>query len=153
MNKVYINTNNEQKLVDPTASDLKSNMEFRKFPYWDLYSIYLKATFPNDNTLYACEANLKAVLDNLKHDTSKLLYWFKINSISIIFQFMILHKISYQPQKLFVNTFTTDESDEVELLELSTDKELNFSKAIEKLCCYAQYIFHALRRRINYLNL
>ena len=80
-------------------------MEFRKFPYWDLYSIYLKATFPNDNTLYACEANLKAVLDNLKHDTSKLLYWFKINSISIIFQFMILHKISYQPQKLDYNAF------------------------------------------------
>ena len=46
---------------------------------------------------------------------------------------MILNKISYQPQKLFVNTFTTDESDEVELLELSTDKELNFSKAIDKL--------------------
>ena len=63
---------------------------------------------------------------------------------------MILNKISYQPQKLFVNTFTTDESDEVELLELSTDKELNFSKA---LCRYAQYILHDLRRRRNYLSL
>ena len=66
---------------------------------------------------------------------------------------MILNKISYQPQKLFVNTFTTDESDEVELLELSTDKELNFSKAIDKLCRYAQYILHDLRRRRNYLSL
>ena len=38
---------------------------------------------------------------------------------------MILIKKSYQPQKLFVNTFTIDESDEVELLELTIDKELN----------------------------
>ena len=38
---------------------------------------------------------------------------------------MTLVKKSYQPQKLFVNTFTIDESDEVELLELTIDKELN----------------------------
>ena len=30
---------------------------------------------------YSCGANLKAVLENLKHDVSKLLYWFKINSM------------------------------------------------------------------------
>ena len=60
------------------------------------------------------------------------------------FQFMILSKKSYQPQKFAVNTFTTDESDEVELLGLTIDKELNFSKHIDKLCCNAQYKLHAL---------
>ena len=50
------------------------------------------------------------------------------------FQFMIQCKKSYQPQKLSVNTFTIDESDEVELLGLTIDKELNFSKHIDKLC-------------------
>ena len=55
------------------------------------------------------------------------------------FQFMILSKRLYQPQKLSVNTITTDESDEVELLGLTIDKELNFSKHINKLCCNAQY--------------
>ena len=34
------------------------------------------------------------------------------------FQFIILSKKSYQPQKLSANTSTTDESDEVELLGL-----------------------------------
>ena len=46
---------------------------------------------------------------------------------------MILSKKSFQPQKFSVNTFTINESDEVELLELTIDKELNFSKHIDKL--------------------
>ena len=37
--------------------------------------------FEDDNTLCSCGANLKTVLENLEHDTSKLLYWFKINSM------------------------------------------------------------------------
>ena len=89
--------------------------------------------FANDNALYSCGA----VLQNLKHDAHKLLDWFKINSMKANpekFQFMILSKNSYQPQKLSVNTFTIDESDEVELLGLTTDKELNFSKYTDKLC-------------------
>ena len=48
------------------------------------------------------------------------------------FQFMILSKKSYQPQKRSVNTYTIKESDEVELLGLTIDKELNFSKHIDK---------------------
>ena len=74
--------------------------------------------FADDNTLYSCGANLKTVLENLTHDASKLLYWFKINSMKANpekFQFMILSKKLYQPQKLSVNTFTIGESDEVEL--------------------------------------
>ena len=51
---------------------------------------------------------------------------------------------SYQPQKLSVNTFTIDGSDKVELLGLTIDKELNFSKYINKLCRNAQYKLHAL---------
>ena len=65
---------------------------------------------------------------------------------------MILSKKSYQPQKLSVNTFTINESDEVELLGLVTDKELNFSKHIDKLCCNAQYKLHALRRIRKYIS-
>ena len=77
--------------------------------------------------MYSCGANFKTVLENLEHDASKLLYWFKINSMKANpekFKFMILSKKSYQPQKLFINIFTADESDEVELLELTIDKEL-----------------------------
>ena len=86
----------------------------------DLFFVIEKSDtchFADDNTLYSCGANLKTVLENLEHDASNLLYWFKVNSTkadSGKFQFMILNKKSYQPQKLFVNTFTTDESDEVD---------------------------------------
>ena len=66
---------------------------------------------------------------------------------------MILSKKSYQPQNLSVNTFTIDESDEVELPGLTIDKELHFSKHIGKLCRKAQYKLHALRRIRKYLSL
>ena len=68
-------------------------------------------------------------------------------------QFMILSEKSYQPQKLFINTFTIDESDEVELLRLIIDKELNFSNHIDKLCRNPQYKVHALERKRKYLSL
>ena len=69
----------------------------------DLFFIIEKSdicNFANENTLYSCGADLKTVLENLKQDASKLLYWFKINSKKAIpekFQFMILRKKSYQP--------------------------------------------------------
>ena len=93
-------------------------------------------SFWDDNTLYSCGVNLKTVLKNLKHDVSKLLYWFKINSMKANpekFQFIMVSKKFYQPQKLSVNTFTTDEFDKVKLLGLTVDKEVNFSKRTDKL--------------------
>ena len=41
----------------------------------------------------------------------------------------------------------------MELLGLIIDKELNFSKNIDKLCRNAQYNFHAPRRLRKYLSL
>ena len=109
--------------------------------------------FADDNILYSCGANLETVLENLER---KRLYWFKFNSIKANpekFQFMMLSKKSYQPQKLSVNTFTISESDEVELLGLTINNELNFSKHIDKFCCNAQYKPYALRRIRKYLSL
>ena len=56
-------------------------------------------------------------------------------------------------QKLSINIFTTYESDVVELLGLTIDKELKFSKHIDKLCRNAQYKLHALRQIRKYLSL
>ena len=68
-------------------------------------------------------------------------------------QFMMPIKKSYQPQKLSVKTFIIDESDELELLGLTIDKEQNFSKYTDKLCRNAQNKLHALRRMRKYLSL
>ena len=92
--------------------------------------------------MYSCGANLKTVLENLKHDASKILYWFKTSSMKTNpekFQFMTLSKKSFcKTSKLSVNTFTSDEADELELLALTIDKELNFYEHIDKLCRNAQ---------------
>ena len=112
--------------------------------------------FADDNSLYSCGANLKTVLQNLKHDASKPLYWFKINFMKTNpekFQFIILSKKSYQRQKLSVNIFAIDECNKVELVGLIIDKKLNFSKDIDKLGRNAQYKPHALRRIRKYLSL
>ena len=106
--------------------------------------------------MHSCGAILKTVLENLKHDAIKLLYWFKINSMTANpenFQFMILSKKSYPPQKLSVDNVKIDESDEVELPELTIDKEINFKKNIDKLCRNAQYKLHGLRQMRKYLSL
>ena len=71
----------------------------------DLFFVIEKSdicNFADDNTSYSCGANLK-------HDAGKLLNWFKINSMKANpekFQFMIISKKLYQPQKLSVNSFT-----------------------------------------------
>ena len=44
------------------------------------------------------------------------------------------------------------ESDNVELLVITTDKHLSFKKHIENLCWNANYKFHALRRIRKYLT-
>ena len=66
---------------------------------------------------------------------------------------MILSKKSYQPQKLSVNTFTINESNEVELLGITIDEELTFSRYNDKLCRNAQYKLDALRRIRKYFSL
>ena len=78
---------------------------------------------------------MKTVLENLERDASKLLYWFKINSMKANpekFQFRIRSKKSYQPRKLSVNGFTFNESDEVELLGLTIDKKDHVLRQIRK---------------------
>ena len=100
--------------------------------------------------MYSCGANLKAVLGNLELE---ILYWFSIMKANPEkFQLIILSKKSYQRQKLFVDNFKTDESDEVELLELAIDKELNFSNHIDKLRHNVQCKLHALRQIRRYLS-
>ena len=37
--------------------------------------------FTDDNTFYCLGSNLTLILNNLEHDMSNLLYWFKINSL------------------------------------------------------------------------
>ena len=80
-----------------------------------------------------------------------LLYLFKINSLKENpgkFQFMILGKKNCLKYSLKIGFITIKESNEVELLGITIDKN-----HIEKLCCTAQYKLHALRWIRQYLTL
>ena len=94
--------------------------------------------FADDNTLYSHGSNLPLILNNLEHDMRNLLYWFKINSQKENpgkFQFIILGKKKRLKYSLKIGSITIKESDEVDLLEITIDKALNFKKHIEDLCC------------------
>ena len=66
---------------------------------------------------------------------------------------MILGKKKRLKYSLKIGSITIKESDEVELLEITIDKALNFKKHIKNLCRTAQYKLHALRRIRKYLTL
>lgn len=61
------------------------------------------------------------------------------------FRLMILSQKLHELQKLFMNTFTADESDVTKLQGMTIVKVLNFIRHIERLCCNAQYTLQPLR--------
>ena len=51
--------------------------------------------FADDNTLFSHGSNIPLILNNIEHDMTNLLYWFKINSLKANlrkFQLMIIGK-------------------------------------------------------------
>ena len=112
--------------------------------------------FADDNTIYSCNNNLQTVLKNHKHDMINASKWFKVNSMKANpnkFQFMILGKSITQTVILNINNIRIRESQNVELLGLTTDNRLTFIDHIIMLCCGANYKLHALRRIKKYLTL
>ena len=109
----YLNSRKQRKKVGSSYnewSEIKPGILQGSIPLLfnifinDLFFVIRKSNicnFADDNTLYSYGANLKTVSENLTHDASELLYWFKINSMKANpekFQFMTLSKKSYQPQ-------------------------------------------------------
>ena len=98
---------------------------------------------------------IAATFPNLEHDMTNLLYWFKSDSLKTNprISFMIFGKKNRQKYGLETSSKTFVESDQVELLGITIDKDLNFKKHIKNLCPTAQYKVHALRRIRKYLAL
>ena len=111
--------------------------------------------FADDNTIYRFDSALEIILEDLQHEMSILLNWFKINSMkpnSKKFQFMILGKGSRLPFILNINNIKIRESQKVILLGLAIDICLTFKDHVETLCRNASYKLHALRRIRKYLT-
>ena len=84
--------NKELKSITLSVLGLQSNLEYHKDQFWDplLFNIYLNDIFffteesdltnyANDNTLYAMEPNIEALIRTLEVNTSILVKWFEDN--------------------------------------------------------------------------
>ena len=85
---VYINSRKRQRKVDSSYrewSEIKHRIPQGSILGLLLFNIFINdlffvieksniCNFADDNNSYSCGANLRTVLENLKHDASKLLY-------------------------------------------------------------------------------
>ena len=109
-------------------------------------------SFADDNTLYSCGMQLSSILDNLKY--MKIIWkWFKINVLeanSGKLRFMVIGKKPRNKIKLKINSITINDSDKVELLEITTDSKL--ALLMKSLCSHANYKLYALRKKKKILD-
>ena len=103
--------------------------------------------FADDKTLFFCGDNLSVILKSLEHDKI-LLGWFNLNSLKFSpgeSQFMIFGKSLQLKYCLTIGPINAKESDHVELLVITIEKQLSFKKHTENLCRNASYKLHAFR--------
>ena len=101
--------------------------------------------FADGNIPISYGNNLPLILSKLGLGMENLLYWFRINSIQANpgkFRLMIIGKKDCFTHNAKVGSINIKESDVVELLEITIDKDL---KQIENLCRNRKHHLHALR--------
>ena len=83
-----------------------------------------------------------------------MLYWFRVNSLKANpgkFQFMILGDKKNNTFVLNIHDNEIKNPSEVELLGITIDSQLKFTKHIDTFCRKASYKLHALRRICKFL--
>ena len=113
--------------------------------------------FADDNTLYACDNDIKKILEKLTRDTNRILEWFSHNSMianPAKFQLMFLGKnLNYDELFLITQKDILLPSTEVKLLGITLDNKLSFKTHIESMCAKAVNRTNAFRRIRNYVSL
>ena len=106
--------------------------------------------FADDNTLYSSGKECHIMMNNLKHEVSIILKWFKVDSLKSNpgkFQYMILENHQQNFVTLKVNSIEIRETSKVALLGITIDNKVTFNekkififRAIKKvmLCFYKQ---------------
>ena len=106
--------------------------------------------FADDNTLYSSGKECHIMMNNLKHEVSIILKWFKVDSLKSNpgkFQYMILGNHQQNFVTLKVNSIEIRETSKVALLGITIDNKVTFNekkififRAIKKvmLCFYKQ---------------
>ena len=110
--------------------------------------------FVNDSTLYSSDKELEIVFRNLETDFSNVLAWFNINPLKVNpgkFQFMVLGTRENDSYILNIGKNKIENSTQVTLMGVKTDKQLEFKTHIQELGRKASKL-HAWRRIRKYLT-
>ena len=111
--------------------------------------------FADDNSLHVSDPSLDQVKRILERESSKSLYWFKINSMAANpakFQTMFLGIRDYEIILNF-DGITVKSTSTVKLLGVLLDSKLNFSAHVKSLCKSASQKTSALLRIRPFLNI
>ena len=91
--------------------------------------------FADDNTLYACDISLEAVINRLNLDTERINNWFANNSmVANPGKFQLMYLGTNENRSIFIDNMEIKPQDEVELLGLKIDKKQNFRSHINHIC-------------------
>ena len=91
--------------------------------------------FADDNTIYACDTSLDAVLNRLNLDLERINKWFSNNSlIANPGKFQLMYLGTKESRPILIAGTELKPQDEVKLLGLKIDKKLNFKSHVAFIC-------------------
>ena len=122
--------------------------------------LFIKETdicnFADDTTLYACGKELDTISFTLEIETNRAIQWLKDNEMVANpskFQLMFLLKYKNIEKNMSFDGKTIKSSDTVELIGITLDKNINFKRHIQNICCKANNKTKVLLRIRKFLNL
>ena len=110
--------------------------------------------FADDTTFFACDSDLKHLMERLEHDTKLAIEWFENNYMKLNEDKCHLLVAGHRYESLWANIGETRiwESKNKKLLGLTIDRNLNFDDHIFTLCKKADRKLSALSTISNYMS-
>ena len=110
--------------------------------------------FADDTTFFACDSDLKHLMERLEHDTKLAIEWFENNYMKLNEDKCHLLVAGHRYETLWANIGETRiwESKNEKLLGLTIDRNLNFDDHVFTLCKKAGRKLPALYRISNYIS-
>ena len=110
--------------------------------------------YADDNTTYACEEDIDAVINKLEDDSKVLLQWFSNNAFKANpDKFHLLLSNKNLDFKININNNEIFNSENEKLLGITIDNKLSFNNHVTNLCKKATQKLHALSRVSRFMGI
>ena len=110
--------------------------------------------FSDGTTFFACDSDLRHLMERLEHDTKLAIEWFENNYMKLNEDKCHLLLAGHRYETLWANTGETRiwESKNAKFLGLTVDRNMNFEDHVFTLCKKAGRKLSALSRTSNYVS-